>query len=116
MEAFVDAFRPTRETSILDAGGTPFNWLLVDCEARITLLNLRRSHDTSSMTPNMRYVEGDVTSIPYPDNAFDVASPTPSSSIYTHTRTRRGSLGKSAGCARGCGCKRPLLFSSSRTF
>ncbi len=38
MNHFVDTFRPTAETTVLDVGGTPYNWERIGARFPITLL------------------------------------------------------------------------------
>jgi Methyltransferase domain len=84
MELFLDTFRPLPETTVLDSGGTPFDWYLVDCEARITLLNLGAARYREYEAENMFFVEGDATTLPYTDRTFDIGF---SNSVIEHLST-----------------------------
>lgn len=81
MRAFVETFHPTAKTSILDVGGTPYNWDLIQCQARITLLNLTLPSEVSSAPPNYRFVEGSGTRLPYLNASYDIAY---SNSVIEH--------------------------------
>jgi len=72
MRRFVDAFRPGPETTVLDVGGSAFNWELAGAEARITLLNLVPSADTRALAQRYTLVSASGTQLPYRDGAFDV--------------------------------------------
>lgn len=81
MKKFLDLFDISSETTILDVGGTPFNWQLINCPAKITLLNLGPSDKFPSLPKNINYVQGDGTKILYPDKSFDVVF---SNSVIEH--------------------------------
>ncbi|MFN0158103.1 MAG: methyltransferase domain-containing protein [Bacteroidota bacterium] len=81
MERFVNTFRPTKATRILDVGGGVLNWKLIRCESRITILNLSVPSDASTFPPNFTFAKGDGTSLGYPDNSFDNAY---SNSVIEH--------------------------------
>ena len=83
MEAFLRELRPDEATTILDVGGTPLNWTLVDCPAQVTLLNLA-PQPQEDRRANLRSVEGDGRALPYPDGAFDIAF---SNSVVEHLGT-----------------------------
>jgi methyltransferase family protein len=72
MQRFADEFRPTAVTSILDIGGTPFNWRLVDVPARVVLLNVIVPPDDGTLPENLSWAEGDGCDVPYRDAEFDV--------------------------------------------
>ena len=81
---FIEAFRPTTETRILDVGGTDTNWRLVETDADITFLNLVVPEDQSDLPSNMRYVQGDGTALEYEDGSFDICF---SNSTIEHVHT-----------------------------
>lgn len=84
MKAFIDAFHPSPETTILDVGGSSYNWSLVNCNARITLLNLDDQGISSALADNTVFVKGDATDLPYSDQSFDIAF---SNSLIEHLFT-----------------------------
>ncbi|MGH2499991.1 MAG: class I SAM-dependent methyltransferase [Candidatus Limnocylindria bacterium] len=67
--------------TVLDIGGTQAFWTGTDLD--VTLLNIDQR--TSQLAPNLRYVRGDATDIPFPDRSFDVAF---SNSTIEHLYTR----------------------------
>jgi len=44
MRRFARTFAITDETRILDVGGAPFNWSLLDVQPRVTIVNMLRTH------------------------------------------------------------------------
>jgi len=78
---FVRTFKPSVDTRILDIGGGVLNWMQIEADFQITILNLSVPADTSSNPSNFSFVEGDGTSLDYPDNSFDIAY---SNSVIEH--------------------------------
>ena len=74
-------FDITEQTKILDVGGTPYNWLLVDCPAQITLLNLNLPDPLPNLPINMKYIAGDGTALQFDNKSFDVVF---SNSVIEH--------------------------------
>ena len=72
MQRFVDEFRPTAATTIIDIGGTPFNWRLVDVPARVVLLNVIVPSDAAPLPDNLSWAEGDGCDLVYGDAEFDI--------------------------------------------
>ncbi len=83
MEAFMRTFAPTEETTVLDIGGTAYNWSFVTPLPRVTLLNLAPPGDLSAGS-SLTFVEGDARALPYGDGAFDIAF---SNSVIEHLGT-----------------------------
>ncbi len=81
MRKFIKTFSPSPQTSILDVGGTPMNWMLINCPSQITLLNLANSQDMQPLPENYSRVVGDGTDLDYPDNTFDICY---SNSVIEH--------------------------------
>ena len=54
MREFIMTFAPSLQTRILDVGGYPLNWNLIDCRSQITLLNLSLPQNIES-EPDQTY-------------------------------------------------------------
>jgi hypothetical protein len=85
MRAFARTFDPGVSTHILDAGGTPYNWQLLDSNPRVTLLNLTLPKAAEALPPQWVAVVGDATSLEFEDNHFDVGF---SNSVIEHVGSR----------------------------
>jgi hypothetical protein len=59
MTLFMRMLSVTPEIKILDVGGTPYNWLLVNCPAKITMLNSRIQSPLPELPANISYIQGD---------------------------------------------------------
>ncbi len=81
MRAFQRSFRPTESTTILDVGGTPFNWELAGIRSRLTLLNLSPLRGCDEWPANYRFVLGSGTQLEFEEGAFDVVF---SNSVIEH--------------------------------
>jgi len=79
MTRFLDEFRVTAETRILDVGGSPETWEGLAIQPRITLLNTPRTRE--EMAGAAAWVAGDGRSLPFPDAAFDIVF---SNSVIEH--------------------------------
>jgi hypothetical protein len=89
MRRFMRTFSPTAGTSILDIGGTEFNWTLVQCDSQITLLNLSVPDDATKPGHNIHYVRGDGTQLQYAAFEFDICY---SNSVIEHLGTYENQL------------------------
>jgi ubiquinone/menaquinone biosynthesis C-methylase UbiE len=67
------------ETRVLDIGGTPDNWRLLDRHPRLVLLNTWRAAADLACAPT--WVAGDGRALPFRDGAFDVVF---SNSVIEH--------------------------------
>jgi hypothetical protein len=83
MRRFAATFRLTPQTRILDVGGTPYNWTTIDCQARITLLNVvfRRFLASSRLPGNVRLLLGDGRLLGCADRSFEICY---SNSVIEH--------------------------------
>ena len=81
MRAFERRFGSQEATTILDVGGTRFNWGLIDAKSRITLLNLSVPPDVDELPPNFTCVVGSATRLEFEDGSFDVGF---SNSVIEH--------------------------------
>ena len=81
MMRFMRTFTFSAETKILDIGGTPYNWHLVNCPAQITLLNLNIPNPLPELPANITCVHGDGMKLHFSDNSFDIVF---SNSVIEH--------------------------------
>lgn len=79
----MNIIRPKPDQSILDVGGTAFNWNLINYSGKVTLLNLTMPERTES-PQNYNFVVGDGTSLQYKDDEFDILF---SNSVIEHVGT-----------------------------
>src|SRR5450432_1518886 len=73
MLAFCDTLGVTRDTRVLDVGGTFYNWSLLPPERRpcVTLLNLD-SPSVADRPNDVSYVQGSALALPFDRGDFDV--------------------------------------------
>jgi hypothetical protein len=82
MRAFVETFEPQPTTTIVDVGGTPYNWQLVGTPGHVTLVNLELPREgVDGLPPNMVFVIGSGTRLDFESDSFDVAF---SNSVIEH--------------------------------
>jgi hypothetical protein len=79
MREFVTRLGVTSQTRILDVGGTPANWLLVEVRPRVTLLNMPRGQERREQ--GFTFVSGDGCQLPFPDQSFEIVF---SNSVIEH--------------------------------
>jgi 2-polyprenyl-3-methyl-5-hydroxy-6-metoxy-1,4-benzoquinol methylase len=79
MQRFVHECRITPQTRVLDIGGTPDNWELIDAPPRLVLLNMPRAQ--ADLAGAAQWVAGDGRALPFRDAAFDVVF---SNSVIEH--------------------------------
>jgi hypothetical protein len=79
MRRFARDFGLTNETRILDVGGTPFNWLLLDVRPRITIVNMPRARE--AFDEHFTCVFADGRALPFADHSFDIVF---SNSVIEH--------------------------------
>jgi hypothetical protein len=70
MERFTRELGITRDTRVLDIGGTPECWRLLPAPPRVVLLNMPRAG--AEMQGAELWVAGDGRALPFRDGAFDV--------------------------------------------
>jgi ubiquinone/menaquinone biosynthesis C-methylase UbiE len=78
MQRFLRTFPITSETRILDIGGTPDCWELIDERPRVTLLNTPRA---KAEVGAQSWVAGDGRALPFRDFSFDIVF---SNSVIEH--------------------------------
>jgi methyltransferase family protein len=83
MRCFVETFGITDRTQVLDVGGTPLNWSLVEVRPRVTILNMPRAREEAE--GRFRWISGDGRLLPFRDGAFDVVF---SNSVIEHVGDR----------------------------
>jgi hypothetical protein len=79
MRRFARTFAVTNETRILDVGGTPFNWQLLDVHPRVTIVNMPRARE--AFDAQFRSVFADGRALPFRDCSFDIVF---SNSVIEH--------------------------------
>ena len=79
MRRFSRTFAVTDETRILDVGGTPFNWSLLDVQPRVTIVNMPRARE--AFDAQFRSVFADGRALPFADRSFDIVF---SNSVIEH--------------------------------
>ena len=79
MAQFQDLFKVTRETQVLDNGGSEFNWALAACHPQLTILNLRFRFPPGS--DRTRFLAGDARCLPFHSESFDIVY---SNSVIEH--------------------------------
>jgi hypothetical protein len=80
MNRFVEAFEPSTETTVLDVGGTPYNWERIDAKFPITLLNTEPL-EADGLDTRYTLVQGSGMRLDFPDRSFDIAF---SNSVIEH--------------------------------
>lgn len=80
MRRFIEALRPTAETTVLDVGGTPFNWEQIGASFPITLLNTEPLQ-ADGLGDQYTVVQGSGTRLDFADRSFDIAF---SNSVIEH--------------------------------
>jgi len=96
MRLFLDSFSPRQDESILDIGGTPYNWNLIGWKNKIVLLNIT-SHSDTACPNNFIFVTGDGTDLQYPDKEFDIVF---SNSVIEHVGSSQNQMKFSAEISR----------------
>lgn len=84
MRRFLATFRLSPATSILDVGGTSYNWELVGSKQPTTLINLV-ALPLEGLADNYRCVRASGTELCFPDASFDIAF---SNSVIEHVGSR----------------------------
>jgi hypothetical protein len=79
MARFAREFSLTTETTILDVGGAPETWDLLEIRPKVTLLNTPRTRD--ELAAARSWVAGDGRMLPFRDASFDIVF---SNSVIEH--------------------------------
>lgn len=80
MNRFADTFRPAADTTVLDVGGTPYNWEQIGARFPITLLNTEPL-EVDGLGAHYTLVQGSGTRLDFGDRSFDIAF---SNSVIEH--------------------------------
>ena len=80
MNCFLETFQPTAETTVLDVGGTPYNWEQIGARFPITLLNTEPL-EAGELDAHYTLVQGSGLKLDFPDRSFDIAF---SNSVIEH--------------------------------
>lgn len=83
MHRLVELFGLRPDWLVLDVGGTPEIWSLCPVRPRLVILNQPRAREP--VPSGVLYVDGDGTSLPFPDHCFDLVF---SNSVIEHLGSR----------------------------
>lgn len=74
MKSFLSLVQPPKQARILDLGGTPYMWQLLDNDFNVTLVNLPGTFTQTDRLSNFTYLEGDATNLSnlFEDKSFDI--------------------------------------------
>ncbi len=95
MRRFAREFGVTSATRVLDVGGAPETWDLLDVRPRVTLLNMPRTKEEMARADT--WVAGDGRALPFPGGAFDIVF---SNSVIEHVGDAASQLRFAAEIAR----------------
>jgi hypothetical protein len=98
-QAFLDLFKPTPNTRILDVGGLPRCWEGSGVKAPITFVNLQPfdDYEASFMIRGQTFVVADGTKLPWKDGSFDIVY---SNSVIEHVGTAERQKAFASECQR----------------
>jgi hypothetical protein len=82
MKAFETQFLERPMGQILDVGGTPANWRLIDSKPQVLLLNTGTAPD--NLDSQFEYIQGDGCELPFRDQSFELVY---SNSVIEHVGT-----------------------------
>lgn len=79
MAKMCEAFQLNNATTILDVGGSLYNWTLIPVKPRLTILNLFPA--PAGLPEGVSWIVGNGTRLPFPDRHFDICY---SNSVIEH--------------------------------
>jgi len=79
MRRFVRDVGVNHQTRVLDVGGTPFNWELLEVRPRVTIVNMPRARE--AFDEHYTCVFADGRALPFDDGSFDIVF---SNSVIEH--------------------------------
>jgi hypothetical protein len=83
--------------TVLDVGGTQFNWNFVKCRYSIVVLNLSKPAEWDDSLVNLTFVQGDGTKMKYGLKSFDIVF---SNSVIEHLGTWEKQVAFAQECSR----------------
>jgi len=83
MRRFAREFAITNGTRILDVGGTPFNWSLLQARPRVTIVNMPRAREAFDEQFSCVFADG--RRLPFGDRSFDIVLSSPIRSGGEHS-------------------------------
>jgi hypothetical protein len=86
MRLFATSFDIKNDTRIIDLGGTPFNWSLIEQRPHVTMVNMESGHEVAASYKELdasrhEMVIYDGQIVPFPDRSFDICY---SNSVIEH--------------------------------
>src|SRR6266480_3902993 len=81
MRWFQRTFKLDDNTTILDVGGSQYNWKFLSCRPKVTIVNIFKPRDWDPAQKNFAFEIGDATQLRYADHSFDIVY---SNSVIEH--------------------------------
>src|SRR5690242_1593213 len=94
---FLDRFRPTETTTILDIGGNVYDWTDVPISSQITILNVAATDPWGECHGRFTYRQGDGRALPFEAQSYDIVY---CNSVIEHLRTLEDQRLLAAECQR----------------
>jgi len=94
---FLQRFRPTETTTILDVGGNVYDWTDVATASQITIVNVASTDPWGACQGRFTYQQGDGRALPFEAQSFDIVY---CNSVIEHLRTLEDQRKLAAECLR----------------